>query len=269
MSSDFKKGTCCAGSLCQNPDQQLRPVHKCHKCNGVVHYLCSFVSYNNGVNVHTCNLCLEKDTSRQSVDNLNVRNGLNHETEVQHDTGISLATANGSNDGTEVIGGRVPGQSLERGDSDASLGRRHQTGGNIATEAIVGGNDNEGSVSVRSVSGIGRNSLRADDCLVSAHINSRHRNTSSTLRVRNRNTGGEQPVLLENLQLNEAHLVAMKETESNSKKAKTKRDYCNRLNTIINWVKENYMDYYSEGVIPLSDEQKENKAEYHKSTEDF
>ena len=45
--------------------------------------------------------------------------------------------------------------------------------------------------------------------------------------------------------------------------------HCNRLNEIIKFLKENYNDYYQEGVIALPDEQKQDKDQHHNMKEDL
>ena len=54
-----------------------------------------------------------------------------------------------------------------------------------------------------------------------------------------------------NLDLDSAHNDAVKETEKNEMTQECRDDYCNRIQAFIGWVKENYPDYYTEGVVDL------------------
>lgn len=65
------------------------------------------------------------------------------------------------------------------------------------------------------------------------------------------------------------HLEKSKETEKFEKSLKTVKRHCNRLTEIIKFLKENYNDYYRQGVVALSEEQKRDTDRYHKMDEDL
>ena len=65
------------------------------------------------------------------------------------------------------------------------------------------------------------------------------------------------------------HSALTLKTEDYYKKQRTVNDHCNRLKEMITWVQQHYPDYYSQGVIELTVEQKSNKRRYHNCTYDF
>ena len=65
------------------------------------------------------------------------------------------------------------------------------------------------------------------------------------------------------------HSAVVRETEDHFKKQKTVNDHCNRLKEMIRWVHDNYREYYEQGVIELTEEQKADQKRYYKSTHDF
>ena len=65
------------------------------------------------------------------------------------------------------------------------------------------------------------------------------------------------------------HQAALDDTENHMVKEKTIQNYCNRLDSIITWIKSNYIDYYNNAVVELTPTQKQNKAKYHNSTHDL
>ena len=82
-------------------------------------------------------------------------------------------------------------------------------------------------------------------------------------------TNQPESIIGANVTVEASHLERSKETETFEKSLRTVKRHCNRLNEIIKFLKENYNDYYEEGVIALTDEQMQDKDQYHKMKEDL
>ena len=55
MSNAFGMGPCCLGLKCLQPDDELRPTHKCIKCHEIVHLQCAVV--NSKTDAWICKKC--------------------------------------------------------------------------------------------------------------------------------------------------------------------------------------------------------------------
>ena len=62
MSCVFKVGPCCVGDECKHKNGELRPCHKCSRCNNIVHLLCAKI--NEETDEMTCDVC--NDDERDS-----------------------------------------------------------------------------------------------------------------------------------------------------------------------------------------------------------
>ena len=62
--------------------------------------------------------------------------------------------------------------------------------------------------------------------------------------------------------INVEHSAGIRETEDFFKSPKTVQDHNRRLIEMIKWVQEEYPDYYENGVIELTEEQKEDNFIY-------
>ena len=56
------------------------------------------------------------------------------------------------------------------------------------------------------------------------------------------------------IEINEEHNISMRETEDNFKAEKTVKDHNRRLQEMIIWVKDEYPEYYEQGVVELSED---------------
>ena len=56
MSLVFDTGPCCLGQKCEHPSGELRPSHKCDKCNKIVHLLCAEIDP--ATDAWTCKQCV-------------------------------------------------------------------------------------------------------------------------------------------------------------------------------------------------------------------
>ena len=68
-----------------------------------------------------------------------------------------------------------------------------------------------------------------------------------------------------------SHSVSIHETEDYHRKLKTRRELCNQLKTIIEWLKINYKDYCSKnGVVPITQAQIDDPSFFqHNNREDL
>jgi len=87
-------------------------------------------------------------------------------------------------------------------------------------------------------------------------------------RISRPSGGLEQQEVLA-IEINEEHNISMRETEDNFKAEKTVKDHNRRLQEMIIWVKDEYPEYYEQGVVELSEDQKADKKRYYTSTHDF
>ena len=71
------------------------------------------------------------------------------------------------------------------------------------------------------------------------------------------------------IEINEEHNISMRETEDNFKAEKTVKDHNRRLQEMIIWVKDGYPEYYGQGIVELSEDQKADKKRYCTPTHDF
>lgn len=66
----------------------------------------------------------------------------------------------------------------------------------------------------------------------------------------------DAPIIGEGIAIQEDHVEAVNETKSNDKKTKTKREHRNKLKAIIEFLKDQYPEYYEQGVVEITEEQK-------------
>ena len=76
----------------------------------------------------------------------------------------------------------------------------------------------------------------------------------------------ERVVIGQNIALQQDHHSSLRDTEDFAKKRKAVEDYCNRINTIIKWIRENYPEYYEIGVVELTNQ---DRRDYHKQMHDL
>ena len=71
-------------------------------------------------------------------------------------------------------------------------------------------------------------------------------------------------------QFQHGHDEAIQETESAARSDKVKNDYCNRVKEMTEWVQANYPDYYRDGVVAITEEERNDRRRwYHKMTHKF
>ena len=84
MNLVFDTGRCCEGDRCNHPERELRPTHKCPKCERTVHQQCGI--FNKTLDNIVCNTCTkiniihkgsELSSTREDVNSLTNNNEWN------------------------------------------------------------------------------------------------------------------------------------------------------------------------------------------------
>jgi len=80
----------------------------------------------------------------------------------------------------------------------------------------------------------------------------------------------DAPIIGESIAIQEDHQAAVDLTESNERKLKTRQGHRNKLKEIIEFLRDEYPDYYSDGVVEITEEQKNDpKFFQHNNTHDL
>ena len=72
-----------------------------------------------------------------------------------------------------------------------------------------------------------------------------------------------------NVDIQAGHHEEIRETEDYYKTRKTVQDHNRRIMEMVKWVGEEYPEYYNQGIVPLTEEEMNDKRKYHNSTHDF
>ena len=78
-----------------------------------------------------------------------------------------------------------------------------------------------------------------------------------------RQTDDSAPSLGVGVALEDAHAVAIEETEARELSDKSRKDYRRRIGLIIKWLEEKYPDYYCVGTRNVSQEELSTPSKYH------